>query len=305
MPLSLGRLSDNNIICPYHGLTFDTKGICVHVPGQPSIKNISIKAYPVEERWGSIWVWMGEENLADPSKIFDCSHFERPNWNVSKLYRHIEGNYLLINDNLSDLLHLAYLHAPSGAGNEEMSNARTELRASESGYHFVRETIDIPTPPAYVPLTKAKGNVDRWFLVEFTAPSFYRINVGAAETGTGGPNSKLPEGQGRWSFVAHHLITPETEKTSHYFEVMAHQWPSSPEALRLFNNVLDEDKWAIENQQRNIDAAPKAPMRAIPSDKTLFEMRKIVARMYQTEAREKEDQRAPEAREFGATPERV
>jgi vanillate O-demethylase monooxygenase subunit len=286
MPLSLGKITeDDNLACPYHGLTFDKNGVCVLVPGQASTQGICVKAFPVEERWGCVWVWMGEPSLADPSRIFDCSHFERPNWHQTKLYRQIKGSYLLVSDNLSDLSHLAYLHAASGAGNEHMANAKTDLRVTDSGYHFVRETTDIPIPPGYVKLTNARGNVDRWFLVDFVAPSFYRIQVGAAETGTGGPKSKLPEGQGRWSFVAYHLLTPETEKTTHYFEVMTHQWPSSPEAAGLFNKVMDEDKWAIEHQQRNIDLKPQAPIRALPSDAPMFEMRKIVARLYQGESK--------------------
>ncbi len=33
-PLSLGAVEGDNLRCGYHGLTFDTKGQCVHIPGQ-------------------------------------------------------------------------------------------------------------------------------------------------------------------------------------------------------------------------------------------------------------------------------
>jgi hypothetical protein len=32
-----------------------------------------------------------------------------------------------------------------------------------------------------------------------------------ALAGTGGPNSTLPEGQGKWTITPHHFIMPETE----------------------------------------------------------------------------------------------
>jgi len=31
-PLSMGRLTNDQIRCPYHGLVFDTSGACVHNP---------------------------------------------------------------------------------------------------------------------------------------------------------------------------------------------------------------------------------------------------------------------------------
>jgi phenylpropionate dioxygenase-like ring-hydroxylating dioxygenase large terminal subunit len=299
MPLSLGRITeDDKLICAYHGLTFDKEGTCVHVPGQPSTHGICVRSYPVVERWGFVWIWMGEPERADPAEIFDCSWLERAGWNRTSLYRHLKANYLLLNDNLSDLLHLAYLHLPSGIGNEHMGPAKTDLKVQDTGYHYVRETLDIPSPTVYGRLSNVKGNVDRWHVVDYKGPSFYIINTGIAQAGTGGPESALPEGQGRWSLGAHHLITPETEKTTHYFKVNAHKWTLSSDSWRQINQVMEEDVWAIESQQRNIDLRPEAPTTPIPSDAPVFAMRKIVKAMVEAEAqpidtRPKSSARAP------------
>jgi phenylpropionate dioxygenase-like ring-hydroxylating dioxygenase large terminal subunit len=285
MPLSLGRLTeDDRLICAYHGLAYDERGVCVHVPGQTSTSGLRLRAYPVEERLGLVWVWMGPPDEADASEIFDCSWLARPGWSHTRLYRHTKANYLLINDNLADLLHIAYLHMPSGAGNEHMGPAETEFKVEGSTYHFVRMTRNIPCPTTFVRLSNAKGNVDRWFIVDFKGPSFFRVYVGAAETGTGGPDSTLPEGQGRWTIYPHHFITPETEKTTHYFQVVGHEWAATPETVKFQNAVIAEDIWAIEHQQRSIDTWPEAPTFAIGSDAPLFAMRKIVDRMRAAEA---------------------
>ena len=54
------------ITCPYHGWTYDLKdGRCVAVisegPESPVPKSgVRVKTYPIEERRGLIWIWMGE-----------------------------------------------------------------------------------------------------------------------------------------------------------------------------------------------------------------------------------------------------
>lgn len=285
MPLSLGRITeDDKLVCAYHGLTFDCEGTCVHVPGQSSSSGIRLRAYPVAERWGFVWIWMGAPERADSKDIFDCSWFERPGWHLTTYYRHAKANYILLNDNLADLLHLVSLHIPSGAGNEQMGPARTELKVHDTGYHFERETLDIPSPAGFGRLSNAKGNVDRWHIVDYVAPSFYRIYTGVAETGSGGPKSTLSQGKGQWAIAPHHLISPETEKSTHYYMVIAHEWSESADSDRFSGQVVDEDVWAIENQQRNMDRSPGAATTAIISDAPMFAMRKIVDRMLQAEA---------------------
>ena len=63
--LSLGRrVFPGTLSCGYHGWTFNQKGECVasivegpesQVPG-----HARVKTYPLEERFGIIWVFMGE-----------------------------------------------------------------------------------------------------------------------------------------------------------------------------------------------------------------------------------------------------
>ena len=286
MPLSVGRLTeDDKLVCPYHGLTYDANGVCVLVPGQNTASDIKLRCYPVEERAGLVWVWMGAEQDADPKKIFDCSWLERADWKTTRLYRHAKANYLLLNDNLADLLHVAYLHIPSGGGNEHMGPAVMDLKIDKLNYHFVRQTQNIPSPKSYGHLANTQKNIDRWHLVDFQGPSFYRIYTGVAETGTGGPDSTLPECQGKWSIAPHHFVTPETERTTHYFQVVGHRWDATSDTAKFLNSVIDEDVWAIEHQQTNIDAHPEAPNHAIGSDGPLYAMRKIVDRMLEDEAR--------------------
>ena len=57
LPLSLGKVIGDRLQCGYHGLEYDAGGACVRVPGQTAVPpGARIRAYPVVERWG--WVWI-------------------------------------------------------------------------------------------------------------------------------------------------------------------------------------------------------------------------------------------------------
>jgi 5,5'-dehydrodivanillate O-demethylase len=64
--MSYGWVEDCGIRCNYHGWKFDQTGACIHQPfeevAHPDARfkeRITIKAYPVEERAGLLWAYMG------------------------------------------------------------------------------------------------------------------------------------------------------------------------------------------------------------------------------------------------------
>ena len=66
-PLHIGTIEHDRITCPYHGLVFDRGGACVFNPHGDIPKEAKLRTYPVAERDGIVWVWMGEPEKADPS----------------------------------------------------------------------------------------------------------------------------------------------------------------------------------------------------------------------------------------------
>lgn len=84
--LSVGRLVDGRLRCPYHHWSFDGSGACVHIPSGDKIPSTaSIFAYPAAEAWGIVWAFNGEAPDyglprlpgATESSI-SCEAFERP-----------------------------------------------------------------------------------------------------------------------------------------------------------------------------------------------------------------------------------
>ena len=50
VPLSLGRLKDDQVVCGYHGLVFNSAGRCTYMPAQKTINPAAcVTAYPMNE----------------------------------------------------------------------------------------------------------------------------------------------------------------------------------------------------------------------------------------------------------------
>src|SRR5262252_8998291 len=65
-PLHLGKVIGTDIQCPYHGLRFGPQGACTFNPqgGGATPRALDIRAYPLVERYGALWIWMGAPERA-------------------------------------------------------------------------------------------------------------------------------------------------------------------------------------------------------------------------------------------------
>ena len=78
MPLSEGHVEGEIIRCPYHGLEFGATGSCTRIPGQERIPaSANVRSYPVHEKDGFIWIWMGDPALADPATYNDMERMRQ------------------------------------------------------------------------------------------------------------------------------------------------------------------------------------------------------------------------------------
>ncbi|MEP2531718.1 Rieske 2Fe-2S domain-containing protein [Shimia sp.] len=58
LPLSMGQLEGDNVVCGYHGLTFDCTGNCTDSPTQRGMtpRRAVVKSYPVVDRYRLLWI---------------------------------------------------------------------------------------------------------------------------------------------------------------------------------------------------------------------------------------------------------
>lgn len=262
-PLSAGQLVGDAVECPYHGLTYDASGECIRVPGQSTVPpNCRVHSYPVVERYQWIWVWMGDPALANPDDIEDFHWMDHPEWRAKGELMHLEANYKLLVENLLDLSHLSFIHKTT-LGTDAV--AETPMRFDRGDRHVTvtRWIMDSPAPPFF---QKAGGftpeeHVDRWQHITWTPPAFVRLDIGSARANTGAIDGDRSQG-----FTMRNLnaITPETEKTTHYFWAQAHDFRIDEPWITdlLVQNIHEaflEDLWIIGLQQENVDSGTTLP----------------------------------------------
>jgi vanillate O-demethylase monooxygenase subunit len=122
-PLSLGYVDNGNLVCGYHGLVMGCDGKTVSMPGQRVRGFPCNKTFAVVERYGFIWVWPGDQALADPALIHHLEWAVSDEWAYGGGLFHIGCDYRLMIDNLMDLTHETYVHA-SSIGQKEIDEPR-------------------------------------------------------------------------------------------------------------------------------------------------------------------------------------
>ena len=216
LPLSMGRVKGDAIECGYHGLTFDCSGSCIDAATQDRIPaNARVRSYPVRDRYGLVFVWMGDPALARDEAIVHLEHHDHPGWRLTQGdCMPIRSHYLWLVDNLLDPSHVAWVHRSSfgGAGTD-----RTPMRIDElaDGVLCSRWMLDQPPPPFYAPLVKFSGHADRLQHYEMRYPAVGINRSVFAPAGQGGPG--LQDSALVYRMASYHFITPVDEDHSVYF----------------------------------------------------------------------------------------
>jgi vanillate O-demethylase monooxygenase subunit len=251
-PLSEGTLCDGgaSVQCRYHGLRFDGGGTCVHNPQGPVPKAAVVRSYPVRERDGLVWIWMGDaepDELAIPDYAAITT---APEHATIRGYMPTACHYELFVDNILDLSHVDFLH-PTTLGSGALSRTRPEV--SDPGPRSVRIawlSSGDSAPAAFDAHLREQGRpTDQWTEVTWTAPATMLLRAGATLQG-----EAREAGVGTHNL---HLATPETRTTTHYWYWSTRDFAVTAEANAFIRPIIEgvfanEDKPMLEMQQRRI-----------------------------------------------------
>lgn len=286
-PLSMGRIEGDSIRCMYHGLMFDPSGQCVDIPGQERIPpDMNVRAFPLVEKQNLLWIWMGDPALARTEDILDWPYLDSPEWVYKPDYLHYKANYLLIVDNLLDFSHLAFVHENT-IGSNSLAENKPRVERTPRGVKMYR-ILDNDIAPQFV--RDIRGNderVDRWNIYDWhLRGNILAMDSGFVDLGTGGH-----QGARKDAIQFRHLsvLTPETDKSTHYFWGHPRNFGLDTEGLteKVHQTVVtafNEDKEIIEAQQRVIDLNPNAPMKAIMHDAGVIQVRRLIAELAENRA---------------------
>ena len=289
--LSLGKVcGDGSLMCGYHGLRVGCDGKTVSMPGQRVQGFPRTRTFPVVERYGFIWVWTGDEKLADPAKIHHLEWADHPEWAYGGGLYHVNCNYRLMIDNPMDLTHEAYVHTTS-IGQNEIDEAPVSTKLEGDIVTTSRFMENVMPPPFW--RANLRGNnladdvpVDRWQISRFTPPCHVMIEVGVAHAGKGGYHADAKDKV--YSIVVD-FCTPETETSMWYFWGMARNFNPRDETLTATiregqAKVFSEDLAVLEAQQENIAQYPDRRLLMLNIDAGGVQSRRILDRLIAQEA---------------------
>jgi phenylpropionate dioxygenase-like ring-hydroxylating dioxygenase large terminal subunit len=109
--LSLGKVCNDRLVCPYHAWEYGASGQCVHIPSQPDQPppaKARAQTYQAHERYGIVWACLGEP-------LGDLPRFASGDDPTFRLM--LAGPYSFraqgprVVENFLDVAHLGFVHA--------------------------------------------------------------------------------------------------------------------------------------------------------------------------------------------------
>lgn len=214
-PLSLGnkRVGDE-VVCAYHGLQFNAEGMCTHNPhGNNHIpKAARVRSFPLLERYGFLWIWMGDEE-ADASLLPDFGMLDEGHPNgVGYTYMKMDANFELIIDNVMDLSHIDHLHGEIITTRGQLSPIVPQIKEGPRSLEARWEWKQQPAMMIFAQfLPKPEDEARHFFNITWTPPANIQLSVGATQK-----DGALTL-ENTISQYDLHTTTPETEYSTHYY----------------------------------------------------------------------------------------
>ena len=185
--LFFGRNEENGLRCTYHGWKYDVEGQCVDMPtedAESTYKNqIRLTAYPVRERAGVLWTYMGPKTHVPELPEFEWARVPESHRFSSWSFQ--QNNFVQAIDGGIDTVHSVYLH--SGMDSHRKLDDWQEQGRREGNPRLVHRVRTNP-PKLFAKDTDfgvmiggrypGKGEADYWRCNVFLMP-FYTMPPGA------------------------------------------------------------------------------------------------------------------------------
>ncbi|MPS94500.1 aromatic ring-hydroxylating dioxygenase subunit alpha [Comamonas sp.] len=246
--LSMGRVENGHLECPYHGWQFSSQGQCVKVPAVPDFTppaSQRVQAFEVQEAYGLIWVRLEPSDSQLPVFAADTDpHLRKVNcgpYDVAASAPRIIENFL-------DMSHFGFVHEGWLGSRDATAIAAYKVEATSTG--VLATGCKAVQPQSNLHSTQSAE-------VEYT------YEVTAAYTAV---LTKIPEeGTSRqgWREQIGLFICPVTPETSRvWFRLAVADFESTDEQLRTFQHtIFVQDQPVLESQlPKALPLDPRAEM---------------------------------------------
>jgi phenylpropionate dioxygenase-like ring-hydroxylating dioxygenase large terminal subunit len=181
LALSRGQVTAGGLRCAYHGWTWAADGHCTGIPSScepQSCRAIRVKAYPLTEQQGFVWVWLASAEKALPDReppLFPW--LGEPGWRHFVMERVFEADAFHCVENFLDVPHTAHVHRGLFRG-EESKEIELEITRGEDWIEaefLGEERMDSWIGKLLVPAGSAVRHVDR-FQLPYVTRVDYRMS---------------------------------------------------------------------------------------------------------------------------------
>jgi len=174
--LWFGRTEACGLRCSYHGWKYDVTGQCVEVPSEPEqsgfARKIKLRSYPLVERGGVLWTYMGPDESAPPLPEWEFITVPPSQTFASKRFQ--ECNWLQAMEGGIDSSHVSWLHRGDLNSDPLFKGARgNEYNLSDARPVF--EVVESPGGLYIGARRNAEGGRYYWRITQWVMPSFTMI----------------------------------------------------------------------------------------------------------------------------------
>ena len=257
IPLSHGTVEGCNLVCLYHGWTFNPEGQLVgtkHDHFGKRLPNIRNRTYPVKERYGLIWFFPGDEALAARTPLVEIPHGDgRDAWSSLSFAYTWKAHHSMVIDNLCNLTHL-WVHGRWVPYGDTVLADYSALgdRLTLSWDHELRRDFLYPITGAVFRRSKDSDRSDTFMIYDYpyqSALSNDRIRS---------TNFMLPIDEGRTKVFTIQFWAPPkvgVRVPASLFETMA-----LPLIRPITKEIFRQDGFTVEEEHRAYHEDPTRPL---------------------------------------------
>ncbi|MFE3448974.1 Rieske 2Fe-2S domain-containing protein [Nonomuraea sp. NPDC059194] len=239
--LSMGKLvGDDRIACPYHGWEYEPDGTCVKIPANPVDRGIPKKArvdaYPVIERYGMVWAFLGDLPEEQRPPIPHIPEHDDPSYRAVYFETTIEANYERTMENVVDAAHAPFVHG-TAFGNPDKPQI-PDFELSQDEWRCEADILMSPPP--------AKG---RWKRLYKDKPEQVVVTNGWYLPNVVKLHVRLPFGD----MLLYDFNIPLTQdrtliKIIGYRNFLTSKW-ADKNAVQRISKILEQDRVVVEAQR--------------------------------------------------------
>lgn len=236
--LSLGRVCDGQLECPYHGWRFEGSGQCVHIPALPEFTPPSTHVahrHEVLAAYGLLWVRLAQAAVGATAPTLPPFAAE----NDTRLRKVLCGPYDVatsaprIVENFLDIAHFGFVH--EGWLGERSRTGVAPYEVESLGHAGVQ----IRNVQTWQPRSNRLSQEGSWVAYDYAVTGPYTAAL-----------SKAPEQQDGYRESIGLFVCPvEPERSRVWFRMAVPDFDSSDEELRAFQHtIFTQDQPVLESQ---------------------------------------------------------